>query len=182
MPAMAIADTTRTYKGTPRHGPEPLFGEQVRVEMSDFLNKAQLIGNLGRDPEIRSKQDGSTVASFSLATSEIWKDKRSGERVERTEWHKIVVFNQRLCDLVGKYLGKGSKVFVEGQIKTRKWTDNNGVDHYPTEIHLTPYNGTLIFLDSKRDAENRTAHREPAPTGAGGEAGGSDDLDDEIPY
>ncbi len=92
-------------------------------------NKVQLIGNLGRDPEIRSKQDGSTVASFSLATTESWKDKRSGERVERTEWHKIVVFNERLCELAGRYLGKGSKVYAEGQLKTRKWTDNNGVDH-----------------------------------------------------
>ena len=150
--------------------------------MSNSLNKVQLIGNLGRDPELRSKQDGSTVASFSLATTESWKDKQTGERVERTEWHKIVVFNERLCDLVGRYLGKGSKVYVEGQLKTRKWTDNNGVDHYPAEIHLTPYSGALIFLDSKRDAENRTAHHEPATAWAGGEAGGTDNLDDTIPF
>ena len=151
--------------------------------MSNSLNRVQLIGNLGRDPEMRSKQDGSAVATFNLATSESWKNKQTGERVERVEWHKIVVFNANLCDLAAKYLRKGSKVFVEGQLKTRKWTDNNGVDHYPTEIHLTPYNGTLIFLDSKRDAENRMAHREPASAGAGGEAGGSDDLDDaEIPF
>ena len=151
--------------------------------MSGYLNRAQLIGHLGRDPELRSKQDGSAVASFNVATSESWKDKHTGERVERTEWHKVVVFNERLCDLAEKYLRKGSKVFVEGQLKTRKWADNAGVERYVTEIHLTPFNGTLTFLDSKRDAEDRTARREPAAAGAGGEAGGTDDLDDaEIPF
>lgn len=151
--------------------------------MSGSLNRAQLIGNLGRDPEMRSKQDGSNVATFNLATSESWKDKNTGERVERVEWHKIVVFNERLCDLAGKYLRKGSKVFVEGQLKTRKWTDNAGIDRYVTEIHLTPFNGTLTLLDSKRDAEDRTARREPAATGAGGEVGSAGDLDDaEIPF
>ena len=151
--------------------------------MSGYLNRAQLIGHLGRDPEIRSKQDGSNVASFNVATSESWKDKYTGERVERTEWHKIVVFNERLCELAEKYLRKGSKVFVEGQLKTRKWADNAGVERYVTELHLTPFNGTLTFLDSKRDAEDRTARREPAAAGAGGEAGGTDDLDDaEIPF
>ena len=150
--------------------------------MSNSLNRVQLIGNLGRDPEVRHKQDGSPVATFSVATTESWRDKRSGERVERTEWHKVVVFNERLCDLIGRYLGKGSKVLVEGQLRTRKWTDNNGVDHYPVEVHLTPYEGKLIFLDSRRDAEDRTAHREPAAAGAGGEAGSADDLDDDVPF
>ena len=151
--------------------------------MSGSLNRAQLIGNLGRDPEMRSKQDGSSVATFNLATSESWKDKHTGERVERVEWHKIVVFNERLCELAGKYLRRGSKVFVEGQLKTRKWTDNAGVDRYVTEIHLTPFNGTLTLLDSKRDTEDRTTRREPAATGAGGEADNADDLDDaEIPF
>ena len=150
--------------------------------MGNSLNRAQLIGNLGRDPEMRSKQDGSTVVTFNLATSESWKDKHTGERVERVEWHKVVVFNDRLCDLAGKFLRKGSKVFVEGQLKTRKWTDNAGNDRYVTEIHLTPFNGTLTLLDSKRDAEDRTAHREPATVGAGGEAGNASDLDDEIPF
>ena len=171
--------------------------------MSGFVNKAVLIGNLGRDPEIRSKQDGSKVATFNIATSESWNDKQSGERIERTEWHKIVVFNDRLCDLVEQYLTKGSKVYVEGQLKTRKWTDDKGIDRYVTEIHLGAYNGTLTFLDSKRDAENRASshqagtRREPAPAGAGGSgegfaragkwdaAGGGStgaDLDDDVPF
>jgi single-strand DNA-binding protein len=146
--------------------------------MSATLNRAQLIGNLGRDPETRSKQDGSTVVTFNLATSESWKDKQTGERVEKVEWHKIVVFNDRLCDLAGKYLRKGSKVFVEGQLKTRKWTDNAGNDRYVTEIHLTTFNGTLTLLDSKRDAEDRTTHREPAAAGGGAD----NSLDDDVPF
>lgn len=150
--------------------------------MSGSLNRAQLIGNLGREPEMRSKQDGSGVATFNLATSGSWKDKHTGERIERVEWHKIVVFNERLCELAGKYLRKGSKVYVEGQLKTRKWTDNAGVDRYVTEIHLTPFNGTLTLLDSKRDAEDPTTHREPAAAGASGKAGNADDLDDDVPF
>ena len=150
--------------------------------MSGFLNRTQLIGNLGRDPEMRSKQDGSNVATFNLATSDSWKDKHTGERVERVEWHKIVIFNERLCELAGKYLRKGSKVYVEGQLKTRKWTDNAGIDRYVTEIHLTPFNGTLTLLDSKRDAEDRTTRREPAAARAGGDTGNVADLDDEIPF
>jgi len=171
--------------------------------MSGFVNKAVLIGNLGRNPEIRSKQDGSKVATFNIATSESWNDKQSGERIERTEWHKIVVFNDRLCELTEKFLTKGSKVYVEGQLKTRKWTDKDGIDRYVTEIHLGAFNGILTFLDSKRDGENRAsshqaaARREPASAGAGGgdersaragkwdaAAGGSTgaDLDDEVPF
>lgn len=148
--------------------------------MSGSLNRVQLIGNLGRDPELGSKQDGSNVATFNLATSESWKDKHTGERMERVEWHKIVIFPERLCDLAEKYLKKGSKIFVEGQLKTRKWTDNAGVERYVTEIHLTPFNGTLTFLDSKRDAEDRTTRREPVAAGAGGGTG--DALDDDIPF
>ena len=151
--------------------------------MSGSLNRAQLIGNLGRDPEMRSKQDGSNVATFNLATSESWKDKHTGERVERVEWHKIVIFNERLCELAEKYLRKGSKVLVEGQLKTRKWTDNAGIERYVTEIHLTPFNGTLTLLDSRRDAEDRTMRREPGGARASGEAGSAGDLDDaEIPF
>lgn len=148
--------------------------------MSGSLNKVQLIGNLGRDPELRRKQDGSNVAMFNLATSESWKDKHTGERMERVEWHKIVIFNERLCELAEKYLKKGSKIFVEGQLKTRKWTDNNGVERYVTEIHLTQFNGTLIFLDSKRDAEDRTTRREPEAAGAGG--GADNSWDDDVPF
>ncbi len=171
--------------------------------MSGFVNKAVLIGNLGRDPEIRHGQDGKRVASFNIATSESWNDKHSGERMERTEWHKIVVFNDRLAELAEKFLTKGSKVYVEGQLKTRKWTDDNGVERYVTEIHLGAFNATLTFLDSKRDSENRAsshqapARREPALAGAGGGGEGSTraskwdavgggstdaDLDDQIPF
>lgn len=165
--------------------------------MSGFLNRAQLIGNLGADPEIRNTQNGSQVATFNIATSESWTDKQSGERKERTEWHKIVIFNERLCELAEQFLTKGAKVFVEGQIKTRKWTDNAGVERYVTEIHLLPFNSTLTFLDSKRDAENRTTRRDAAPARAGGDDAGSmpangwkadrggstgADLDDDIPF
>ncbi len=155
--------------------------------MSGFLNRAQLIGNLGRDPEVRSLQGGGSVATLSIATSESWKDKHSGERMERTEWHRVVIFNPSLCDLTAKYLSKGSKVFVEGQLRTRKWTDNGGVERYSTEIHLMPFNGTLTFLDSKRDTEGRTPPREATPrhdTAPARASGGSTDadLDDEIPF
>ncbi len=154
----------------------------MRHTMSNSLNQVQLIGNLGRDPEIRSKQDGSAVATFNLATSESWKSKQTGERVEKVEWHKIVVFQDHLCALAERFLRKGSKVFVKGQLRTRKWTDNDGVERFTTEVHLTPFHSVLILLDSKRDAEDRTTYREPAPAGAGGEAGGTDDLDDTIPF
>lgn len=147
--------------------------------MSGYLNRASLIGNLGADPEIRSLQNGS-VASFSVATSESWKDKHTGERKERTEWHRVVVYNDNLVRLAETYLKKGAKVFVEGQLKTRKWTDTSGVERYSTEIHLGAFNGTLTFLDSKRDGGERAApRREPATAGAGG-AGA--DLDDDIPF
>ncbi len=148
--------------------------------MSGYLNRASLIGNLGADPEIRSLQNGS-VASFSLATSESWKDKHTGERKERTEWHRVVVYNDNLVRLAETYLKKGAKVFVEGQLKTRKWTDAGSVERYSTEIHLGAFNGTLTFLDSKRDGGERAApRREPATAGAGGGAGA--DLDDDIPF
>jgi len=143
------------------------------------LNKAQLIGNLGRDPEVRATQNGSSIATLSIATSESWTDKRSGERVEKTEWHRVVILNNdNLCKLVERCLAKGSKVYVEGQIRTRKWTDNAGVERYGTEIHLTPYNGVLTFLDSKRDSEDRAPRQQPA--GAGGSTGA--DLDEDVPF
>ncbi len=141
-------------------------------------NVAQLIGNLGRDPEVRSTQNGKVV-SLSIATSESWKDKHTGERKERTEWHRVVLFNPGLCDLAEKYLVKGSKVFVEGQLKTRKWTDSDGVERYSTEIHLSAYNGTLTFLDSRRDTEGRGSSRD-AWAGGGGSTGA--DLDGDIPF
>ena len=145
------------------------------------LNKAQLIGNLGCDPELRATQNGSSIATLSVATSESWKDKQTGERVERTEWHRVVILNNdALCKLVERCLTRGSKVYVEGQIRTRKWTDREGVERYATEIHVTPHGGTITFLDSKRDNDERTPSRQPATAGGGGGTGA--DLDDDVPF
>ncbi len=141
------------------------------------LNKAQIIGNLGRDPEVRATQNGSSIATLSVATSESWKDKNTGERTERTEWHRVVILNNDgLCKLVERCLARGSKVYVEGQIRTRKWTDREGVERYATEIHVT-YGGTITFLDSKRDGDDRAPSRQPAS------AGGSTGMDlDDVPF
>jgi single-strand DNA-binding protein len=135
--------------------------------MSGSLNKATLIGHLGKDPEIRSFQNGGRVATLSIATSESWKDKTSGERKERTEWHRVSILNDGLVGVVEKYLTKGAKVYIEGAIETRKWTDKAGQEKYTTEIVLRPYSGELLMLDPRKgDA--------PAP-----EAPPS--IDDEIP-
>lgn len=118
--------------------------------MAGSLNKVTLIGNLGRDPEIRFMPDGSRVASFSLATSDTWKDKTTGERKDRTEWHRIVVFNEKLAEVVEKYIRKGTKLYIEGQLQTRKWTDQTGVDKYTTEVVLGKFRGDLVILDPKK--------------------------------
>src|SRR3977135_798769 len=115
--------------------------------MAGSVNKVILVGNLGRDPEIRSTQDGMRIANLNLATSESWRDKMSGERKEKTEWHRIVIFNERRTELAEKYLRKGSKVYVEGALQTRKWTDNAGVEKYSTEVVLTRFRGELTMLD-----------------------------------
>jgi len=148
--------------------------------MSGYLNKVQLIGNLGQDPEVRTMQNGGRVVTLSIATSESWKDNRSGERRERTEWHKVVIFNEGLGDIVEKYLTKGSKVYVEGTLRTRKWQDQSGADRYSTEIHLSPYNGQVVFMPGgKKNGDRATGGdgtaREPA-------AAGSRDFDDEIQF
>jgi single-strand DNA-binding protein len=118
--------------------------------MSASLNKVQLIGHLGKDPEIRSFQNGGKAASFSLATSESWKDKETGERKERTEWHRISITNDGLVGVVEKYLKKGAKVYVEGQLETRKWTDKEGQERTSTEVVLRPYAGELLMLDHRK--------------------------------
>ena len=150
--------------------------------MSGYLNRVQLIGNLGRDPEVRTTQTGKTVVTLVIATSGSWKDER-GNRVERTEWHRIVIFSEGLGQIAEKYLEKGSKVYLEGKLCTRKWQDQSGADRYSTEIHLTPYNGVLIFLDSRRDSDPAAA---TTPSDRRGEAtggtGGASNLDDEIPF
>ena len=115
-----------------------------------MLNRVQLIGNLGADPEIRATQNGDQVVNLSVATSERWKDKQTGEKREITEWHRVVCFNQNLCEVMADYLKKGSKVFIEGQLRTRKWTDQAGTERYTTEV-VMQHNATLTLLDSQRN-------------------------------
>src|SRR3546814_459450 len=117
--------------------------------MAGSVNKVILVGNLGRDPEIRSTQDGTKIANLSLATSETWRDRNSGERRERTEWHRVVIFNEKLCEVAEKYLRKGSKIYIEGALQTRKWTDQNGVEKYTTEVVLQRFRGDLTMLRSE---------------------------------
>ncbi len=144
--------------------------------MSGSVNKVILVGNLGRDPEVRNTQSGSKIVNLSLATSETWKDKNSGERRERTEWHRVVIFNEKLGEIAEKYLHKGSKVYLEGQLQTRKWTDQSGTEKYSTEIVLQNFRGTIVMLGDKGDGQ-QTERAEPEPAKAGG-----NDLDDEISF
>ena len=120
--------------------------------MSGSVNKVILIGNLGRDPEIRRTQDGKPIANLNIATSETWRDKTTGERKEKTEWHRVVVFNEGLCKIVEQYIKKGSKVYLEGQLQTRKWTDKDGAEKYSTEIVLQGFGGVLTMLGDKASA------------------------------
>jgi len=122
--------------------------------MSGTLNKATVIGHLGKDPEIRSFPNGGRAASFSIATSENWKDKETGERKERTEWHRISILNDSLVTVAEKYLKKGAKAYIEGKLETRKWNDKEGHEKYSTEIVLRPYSGELIMLDGRKDGES----------------------------
>lgn len=117
--------------------------------MAGSINKVTLLGNLGADPEVRMGQDGSKIVTFSVATSEFWSDKQSGERKEKTEWHRVVIFNDRLAEVAEKYLRKGSKVYLEGQLQTRQWKDNNGVDRYTTEVVISRFKGELVLVDSR---------------------------------
>jgi single-strand DNA-binding protein len=117
--------------------------------MAGSVNKVILVGNLGRDPEIRTMQSGGRLCNLSVATSESWKDRNSGERREKTEWHRVVIFNDALAGVAERYLRKGSKVYLEGQLETRKWTDNAGVEKYSTEVVLRPYRGELTMLDGR---------------------------------
>ena len=120
--------------------------------MAGSFNKVILIGNLGRDPEIRHTNEGGRIATLSLATSESWKDKSTGERREKTEWHRVVIFNENLVNITEKYLKKGSKVLIEGQLQTRKWTDASGIEKYTTEVILSRFKGELTMLDSRSDS------------------------------
>ena len=151
--------------------------------MAGTLNKVTLIGNVGKDPEIRSTQDGKEIASFSIATSDVWRDKSSGEKRERTEWHKIVVFVPQLVTLVRNYIHKGSKIYIEGALQTRKWTDNNGVEKFTTEIVLQGFGGTLTLLDSRNAnsgaSEGNSDNSDSRPTAP---AFSASDIDDDIPF
>lgn len=153
--------------------------------MAGSVNKVILVGNLGRDPEIRHTQDGNPVVNMSLATSENWKDRATGERRERTEWHRIVIFNEHLARVAEQYLRKGSKVYLEGQLQTRKRQDQSGQDRYMTEVVLRGFRGELTMLDSRRDAEEAGAAAPPldsaSPASSSNVAAGAD-FDDEIPF
>ena len=175
--------------------------------MAGSVNKVILVGNLGRDPEIRSTGEGVRIANLNLATSESWRDRVSGERKERTEWHRIVIFNERLVEIAEKYLRKGSKIYVEGALQTRKWTDNAGVEKYSTEVVLQRFRGELTMLDGASGGRGQgggggeggyeedfsgggggyNTARAAVPAGGGMGGGGrgrgrNDDLDDEIPF
>ena len=173
--------------------------------MAGSVNKVILVGNLGRDPEVRNTQDGSKIVNLALATSETWNDKASGERKEKTEWHRVVIFNDRVADVAERYLKKGAKIYVEGSLQTRKWTDQGGQERYSTEIVIGRFNGVLTMLDTRAGGGDGGGYAEP-PMGGGAPAatparaparapsGGrpaatpswdaprGGDLDDEIPF
>lgn len=144
--------------------------------MAGSVNKVILVGNLGSDPEIKRTQDGKPIGNLSVATSDAWRDKNSGERKEKTEWHRVVIFSEPLCKIAEQYLRKGSKVYLEGQLATRKWQDKDGKDRYSTEVVLQGFNSTLTMLDGKGDAERDAPTRRAARNGRG------DDMDDSVPF
>lgn len=168
--------------------------------MAGSVNKVTLVGNLGRDPEVRSTQDGAKIVQLSLATSERWKDRNSGEQRERTEWHRVVIFNENLGRIAEQYLRKGSTCYIEGQLQTRKWTDNQGVEKYTTEVVLQRYRGELTLLGGRGDSGGGGSYG-GGDSGAGSSSGNdggyggsastasspppmreSNDLDDDIPF
>jgi single-strand DNA-binding protein len=151
---------------------------------SGSLNRVMLIGTLGRDPEVRTFSNGNKVCNLSVATSESWRDKSTGEKKEKTEWHRVAIFNDRLVDVAEKYLVKGQQVFLEGQLETRKWTDQSGAEKYSTEIVLRAFNGTLTMLSKPAaGGGDRQPAARPATTARGEwDAPKGGDLDDEIPF
>lgn len=168
--------------------------------MAGSVNKVILVGNLGKDPEIRNMQSGDRVANLALATSERWKD-RDGNRQEKTEWHRVVIFVQPLVSLAEQYLNKGSKIYIEGQLETRKWTDQNGQEKYTTEVVLRPFKGELTMLDSRGQGasassdgfqdnsgpsydagQQETSAASASASGGGGQSQPVDEMEDEIPF
>jgi len=164
--------------------------------MAGSVNKVILVGNLGKDPEIRRTQDGRPIANLSIATSETWRDKGTGERKEKTEWHRVVIFNEGLCKVAEQYLKKGAKVYIEGALQTRKWTDQSGVEKYSTEVVLQGFNSTLTMLDGRSGGGGSFADDAGGDFGSSGpsmapprravaSAGGggrNSDMDDDIPF
>lgn len=143
--------------------------------MASSLNKVIIIGNVGKDPEIRSTQTGKEIASLVVATSESWKDRSTGEKTEKTEWHRIVAFSEGIVNIIKNYVKKGTKVYIEGSLQTRKWTDNNNQERYTTEVVLQQFNSSLILLSGKNDTTNSFSESESSNMSI-------DDLDDEIPF
>ena len=157
--------------------------------MAGSINKVILVGNLGADPDIRRTQDGRAIANISIATSETWRDKNSGERKEKTEWHRVVIFNEGLAKVAEQYLRKGAKVYIEGALQTRKWQDKDGRDKYTTEVVLQGFNSTLTMLDSRNggsrsdDDDDGFGERQTSSRGSSsGYRGGRDDMNDDIPF
>ncbi|MGX4804629.1 single-stranded DNA-binding protein [Bradyrhizobium guangdongense] len=165
--------------------------------MAGSVNKVILVGNLGKDPEIRRTQDGRPIANLSIATSETWRDKNSGERKEKTEWHRVVIFNEGLCKVAEQYLKKGAKVYIEGALQTRKWTDQSGVEKYSTEVVLQGFNSTLTMLDGRGGGggggsfgdepggdfgSSGPVSSAPRSAVAAGGGGRNNDMDDDIPF
>jgi single-strand DNA-binding protein len=153
--------------------------------MAGSVNKVILVGNLGKDPEVRRTTSGDPVVNLSIATSESWRDKSSGERKEKTEWHRVVIFNKNLADVAEKYLRKGSKVYVEGQLQTRKWTDKDGAERYSTEVVLQNFRGELTMLDGRNGGGEGGGGGGFGGRSGAGEAPASfqrDEMDDEIPF
>ena len=160
--------------------------------MAGSVNKVILVGNLGRDPEVRHTQDGKTIVNLSVATSENWRDRNTGERKERTEWHRVVIFNENLAKVAEQYLKKGAKVYIEGALQTRKWTDQSGAEKYSTEVVLQGFNSTLTMLDGRGGGGGGYAEEgggdfgssSPAPrrVAAAGGGRGNSDMNDDIPF
>lgn len=149
--------------------------------MAGSVNKVILVGNLGADPDVRSTKDGRPVVNLSVATSENWRDKNSGERREKTEWHRVVIFSEGLCRIAEQYLKKGSKVYLEGQLQTRKWQDDNGNDRYTTEVVLQNYGGVMTMLDTRNSGGDfQAVSNDSPPMEAVG--GGGGEINDDIPF
>lgn len=150
--------------------------------MAGSVNKVMILGNVGRDPEIRTSQDGSKFASLAIATSDAWKDKITGEKKERTEWHRVVIFNPQLAEIVEQYVSKGSKIYVEGQLQTRKWQDNAGIERYTTEVVVSRFKGELALLDRRSGRQDDMPDDSGMISQSQQPQMGDSEIDDEIPF